>query len=481
MASIRKRGDSYTITAYLGYDERGKQIKKTTTYHPPEGVTPGKAEKLAKQYAAIWENNIKGFTSLDENRTFADLVKWYYESVAPMQLKPNVLIDNQTMINTYVMPTLAHKKLKDINPAMLDNLFANLMKNGRVKDTYKLKDGVTLPKNSKSGMNIVKIAKETGLTRRSVTNCGLGGSIERDGAEKIAAYLNKPFDEMFESSVTDRSLSESSVSRIRRCLSAVFTAAVRKEIMRRNPVSNTVPLSKKACGTVTYLNEEQAVKLVDALDKQDDFQFKVMIDTLLFTGMRGGELTGLQWQDIDLEKGIIYIRHTLAYVRTPGRKRGQKKGQTNTRHFELQSPKTAAGERYVVMPESLKKLLTEYKAWYDERRKQFDDSWNPDNMVFVTVNGNYYAESYLNKKFKTIAKKIGLPDEIHLHSLRHTTASLLINANVSPKLIADQLGHASASITQDIYSHIFQSSKARAAQALDIALTDKGDGDKDTE
>ena len=73
MASIRKRGDTYTITAYMGYDEQGRQRKKTTTYRPPDGVTPGKAEKLAKQYAAVWEEKIQGYVALDENRTLSEL------------------------------------------------------------------------------------------------------------------------------------------------------------------------------------------------------------------------------------------------------------------------------------------------------------------------------------------------------------------------------------------------------------------------
>lgn len=58
MASIRKRGDTFTITAYMGYDENNRQRKKTTTYRPPDGVTAGKAEKLAKAYAATWEEKI---------------------------------------------------------------------------------------------------------------------------------------------------------------------------------------------------------------------------------------------------------------------------------------------------------------------------------------------------------------------------------------------------------------------------------------
>ena len=189
MASIRKRGDTFTITAYMGYDEKGKQVKKTTTFRPPEGVTAGKAEKLAKAFAATWEEKIKGYTALDENRTFADLAHWYYESVAPSVLKPNVLIDNKTMVDTYIMPTLARKKLKDIGPAMLDTLFAELLKNGRIKDTYRLKDGITIPKGKKQGISISSISRDTGLSRHTVQRLSDGHGIEKENAEKIASTL----------------------------------------------------------------------------------------------------------------------------------------------------------------------------------------------------------------------------------------------------------------------------------------------------
>ena len=465
MASIRKRGETYTITAYMGYDETGRQVTKTTTYRPPDGVTAGKAEKLAKQFAAVWEEKIKGYVALDENRTFSELVAWYYETVAPVALKGNVLIDNRSMIDTYIMPTLARKKLKEITPTMLDTLFSDLLKNGRTKDTFKLKDGVELPKGKYQDVNISSIARETGLSRHTVTRLSQGKGIEKDNAEKIAAYLGVQFQDMFVTAVEDRALSESSVSRVKRCLSAIFTAAVKKEIMRRNPCSNTMTLKKKSKNPPVYLDETQALNLIAALDGQDDLQFKVQINTLLFTGMRGGELCGLQWQDIDFENGVIYIRHTLAYMRG--------KGQGKKSVYELQPPKTAAGERYVVVPASLLSLLKEQKAKQAERRAAAREAWTESDMVFTTAFGGYYGEQYLNAKFKKFAAKIGLPENIHIHSLRHTTASLLINSDISPKLIAEQLGHSSASITQDIYSHIFASSKARAAQALEMKLNAK--------
>ncbi len=471
MASIRKRGETFTITAYMGYDEQGRQIKKTTTYRPPEGVTAGKAEKLAKAFAAQWEDKVRGYVSLDENRTFAELAKWYYESVAPLKLKDNVRIDNMSIINTYIMPTLARKKLKEITPAMLDALFSDLRMNGRTKDTYRLVGGYELPKGRYRGVNLCSLARDTGMSRTTLARLNSGHGIEKGNAEKIAAALNTRFDDMFISDMQDRSLEQSTISRIRRCLSAIFTAGVQKEIMRRNPVANTVAISKKSKKSVSYLDETQALALVSHLEQQDDFQYKVMINTLLFTGMRGGELCALQWQDIDFEKGIIYIRHTLSYIRNVGQNRGPRPGSNGKRAsvYELQTPKTENSERYVVIPQSLKGLLMEHRQRQENSRASAAQ-WEHPDMVFTTTGGNYYSESYLNARFKKTVRKMGLPDDTHLHSLRHTTASLLINSDVSPKVIAEQLGHASASITQDIYSHIFASSRAKAAQALDLKL-----------
>ena len=118
-------------------------------------------------------------------------------------------------------------------------------------------------------------------------------------------------------------------------------------------------------------------------------------------------------------------------------------------------------------------MLKQQKAFQEQRQAAAREAWERSDMVFTTAFGGYYGEQYLNAKFKKFAKKIGLPESIHIHSLRHTTASLLINSDVSPKVIAEQLGHSSAAITQDIYSHIFASSKARAMQALDMKLNAK--------
>ena len=77
-------------------------------------------------------------------------------------------------------------------------------------------------------------------------------------------------------------------------------------------------------------------------------------------------------------------------------------------------------------------------------------------------------------RLKKICRKAGLPD-IHVHSLRHTHASLLINSNVTARVIADRLGHSTTKTTLDTYSHVFAESEAKAMQAIDMALFRKAE------
>ncbi len=286
MASIRKRGSTFTITAYMGYDENGKQRKKTTTFRPPDGVTPGKAEKLAKAYAAVWEEKIRGYVALDENRTFAELAEWYYSMVAPSTLKPNVLVNYRKGIYDHIIPVIGHEKLKNITPPMLDSLFAELQKSGNMEQSFRLKDKALLDGVKRDGF-----AEKAGVSRSIVFNALAGKTMRRGNAEKIAAALEKPLNKVFEDATEKRGLSGASTNKLKLNLSAIFTAAVKKEIMRRNPCRLATP-PKVDTAPAAYLNEAQCHELLDLLSAQDDFQFEVIINLLIASGIRAGDAYG---------------------------------------------------------------------------------------------------------------------------------------------------------------------------------------------
>ena len=456
MAHVRERNGTFTITCSLGYDEIGKQIRKYTTFTPPPDVTPGKALKLAQQYAALWEDKLKGYISLDENQNFRKLCDWYYENIAPTVLKETVLMNNRNLLEVYAMPTLGNVKLKNLTPHMLDGFFHELLTNGRVKQLYKLKNIHALDGKKKW------LSKEKHASSVTVARLAKGLTAEKEVCERIAAAMDIRFSDMFIDGVESRALSPATVTRVRKNISSILSAAVRKEILTRNPVSKTTPMSVRQ-EAEAFLDEEQSVILLDALNGCNQ-QFKTMITTLLFTGMRGGELCGLMWPDVDLENGIIHVRQTLVYSPIKGE-----------RTYVLQTPKTKNSKRYIRIPQSLVALLQEHKVYQDKQKALAGNGWFSKDMVFIGATGGFYGEKVLYTQFIRLARKIGLPEDICVHSLRHTTASLLINSDVPPNVISEQLGHANTTITQDLYAHVFASSKIRAMQVLEMKLL-KRDG-----
>ena len=448
MASIRKRGNTFTITAYMGYDEQGIQRKKTTTFTPPEDVTPGKAEKLARAFAATWEEKIKGYVALDENRTFAELAEWYYGTIAPSTLKPNILEAYRKDVQNHIMPRLGREKLKNITPPMLDTMFSDIRKNGNREESFRLKDKALF-----DGVKRDAFCEKSGVDRTVLYNVLRGNTVRRGNAEKIAAGFKASLEKVFDDATPTHEMSGASVNKLKLNLSAIFTAAVKKEIMRRNPCALVTP-PKVDTPPAAYLDEEQSRRFLDALREQGDFQLEVIFNVLLATGLRAGELCALHWDDIDAQTGLLHVRYTL--VRYGGK-------------YVRQAPKTAASERRIVLPAYIVALLTKHKRQQTERRLAVGALWQDTGAVFTNLTGGYLCGTNLNTKLKPILKAVGLPD-IHLHSLRHTHASLLINSDVTAKVIADRLGHANTKTTLDTYSHVFAASEVKAMQAVEMAL-----------
>jgi len=375
----------------MGYDSQGKQIQKTTTYKPPENVTASKAEKLAKEYAVRWEQKIAGYVSLDENKTFGDLAAWFWETYVPRKWRESTEHANEHILRNQILPRLGNLKLKEITPAFLDSFFNEMQKNGRV-----LEDTLGRPRE-------------------------------------------------------DKPLSANTVGKVRQLINTIFSEAVRKEIMTRNPCKLTtlVGLPSNGYRAQGFLDKEQANALLKALG-DCDFQFRVMITLLLYSGARAGEICGLRVNCVDFEKNIIHINKTLTYI--------PKKG------YSLEPPKTRNSTRYVALPQNVMDLLKTHL----ETRTVF----NPElaEMVFHAPEGGYCHESGINKRFKKLCKSLGFSDDIHLHSIRHTATSLMINSDIPTRVISEQLGHASTVITENVYGHVFAESKVKAMRAIDTQL-----------
>lgn len=444
MASIRKRGSSYTITAYMGYDAQGKQRKRTTTFRPPVGVSEKKAEKLAWKYAAVWESEVQGYADLNENRSFSDLAEWYYSTVAPSVLKPNTLRRYRDEIGHHVMPRLGREKLKSITPAMLDKLFSDLQRMGNLERKFLLRPGIGL------GESELKLASLAQLSRSTVHSARNGGTLRKTSAEKLAAALQLPLEKAFCEVTAEQGLSGAAVNKIRANVSAIFTAAVKKEIMRRNPCALTTP-PRIDTPPAVFLDEEQCRRFLRLLQNCGDQPLTVFCNLMLATGLRPGECAALHWEDIDLPRRELHICYTL--VRLDGR-------------LTRQSPKSPQSRRRIILPGYIVTMLEEHRI---------REAGKPDlhGAVFCSRRGDYCDPINLNARLKRVLRGSGLP-QIHLHSLRHTHASLLINSNVAARVIADRLGHSSTATTLNIYSHVFSESERKAMQVIETSLSLNG-------
>ncbi len=137
MATITKRGDTFRIKVSLGYDTEHKQIIKSTTFKPPQGVTPKKAEKLAQQFAFDFENRCKDYTELNENMRFSELADWYFENYAPVELKPSTAYTYKGQYNNHIKPVIGNMKLKEITSPKLTRIMKSMTLNPQtVKKVY---------------------------------------------------------------------------------------------------------------------------------------------------------------------------------------------------------------------------------------------------------------------------------------------------------------------------------------------------------
>jgi integrase len=217
----------------------------------------------------------------------------------------------------------------------------------RITRNYILKDSAALPSGSCKAT-----ARLAGLNPATIYTAVKGNSIGGASAEKIAAALGKPIKELFEPIERNEGLDAVTVTDVRRAVSSIFAVAVKKEIVVKNPARNSTP-PKTEAKTKLFLDDNQCKQLLSILEDEAAPQLRTMLTTLMYTGMRSGELLALKWEAVDFDTGVITIRHTLYHI----------KGE-----YKLSTPKTKSSGRAVKVPVEILTMLKKHKIWQTERR-----------------------------------------------------------------------------------------------------------------
>ena len=182
----------------------------------------------------------------------------------------------------------------------------------------------------------------------------------------------------------------------------------------------------------------------------------------LCTGLRRSELLGLRWEDVDLEAAQLTVRRSLTCADDTPRLLGTKTSRNRTMGLD---PLAVA---------ALERRRRQQAA--DER--EAGDTWaNRWGLVFTTCDGRPHRPVDVSHAFARLVSELPLP-RIRLHDLRHTHATLLIQAGIAPKVVAERLGHAEVATTLDIYSHVLPAMDAEAVAAIGAVLNREAE-DKD--
>jgi integrase len=175
----------------------------------------------------------------------------------------------------------------------------------------------------------------------------------------------------------------------------------------------------------------------------------------LTTGMRRGELLGLQWKDIDWNKCQIQVRRECFHPVGGG--------------FVFQSPKTKLGKRTIQLGQGVIDRLRAQQIIVDELRKKAGEAWNDHDLVFPSHVGTPLQGDRLTHEFPAQAKAAGLP-VIRFHDCRHTAATIMLSHGIPPVIVAGMLGH-SISILMNTYTHFIPTMQSEAAQLMSDLFT----------
>ena len=453
MATVTKRGETYKITVSCGYDCNGKQIRRSMTWKPASGMTQRQIEKELNRQLVTFEEKVASGLYLDGSIKFADFADKWFQDYAEKHLKAKTIARYKELMRR-IIPAIGHIRLDRLQPQHLLSFYDNLAEPGiRLDASYTpVKDINT--RLEQCGFNRANLAKAAGVSESTVSGLCRGRSVSEKVAYAVASSLQEKTNDLFTRNEKEETLSGKTILEHHRLISSVLTTAVQWQIILANPCDRVKP-PKVETKEAKYLEDTEAIHLFELLE-QEPIKYRVMIELLVYSGFRRGELCGLEWRDIDFKNKLVRVERTSMYL--PG------KGVFDD------TPKTSNSIRTIKLSDHAFQLLLEYKLWQNTQRAKAGDRWTDTGKVFTTWDGKPIHPDTISGWFHGFVSKNDLPP-ICLHSLRHTNASLLIANHTDITTVSKRLGHANTATTAKIYAHALRRADEIAAETLQDILT----------
>lgn len=246
-------------------------------------------------------------------------------------------------------------------------------------------------------------------------------------------------------------LATTTVNHLHGRLHKALDAAVRLGLVVRN-VADLVDPPSVAHHEMSPLTRDEARAF---LERTQQDRYGPIYGVAIATGLRMGELLALRWEDVDLDGRSLQVKRSVRFKPRVG--------------FVWSDAKTRRSRRRVVYSAQIAEVFRAHRVKQLGDRLMVGPGWEDNGLVFCTTMGRPIAGGNLLKGFQRALAHQGLARR-RFHDLRHTAATLLLLGKVNPKVVSEMLGHASVSITLDLYSHVLPDMQQDAAEVMASVL-----------
>lgn len=267
MATVTKRkgkkGTSYLLRCYCGYDIAGQQIERNCTWRPPANMTERQADKEAARQAFLFEERCRTGQVLDGSVRFADYAEMWIKERGEITLRPRTLHSYKSYL-TRINAAIGHIRLDKLQPHHLSKFYANLMEEG-IRQNAHCKACVDLSAILKQvGLKQYELVNQTGLAQCTVRSAVHGKPVASKTAQKISDALGRPINKLFALTESPEPLAPETVRKYHAVISTILNTAVKQQVIFSNPCER-VELPRSQHKDAEYLQESDALQLLDLL------------------------------------------------------------------------------------------------------------------------------------------------------------------------------------------------------------------------
>jgi integrase len=263
-----------------------------------------------------------------------------------------------------------------------------------------------------------------------------------------------------------RSIGPANIRRVHATLMSALNTAVKRKLLEGNPASHVELPSGRRPRAVVWTPEriaawrrtgvrpavavwtpEQAGRFLDAAARE---RLYPLFHLIAYRGLRRGEAVGLRWEDVHFAGRALTVTQQVVQL-----------GWAT----EVGEPKTDKGTRTVSLDDDTLAVLQHWRETQEAEAQTWGAAWTDSGLVFTRADGSGLHPASVTDLFQAVSARAGLPP-IRLHDLRHTAASLALQAGVPMKVVSEQLGHSSLAITADTYTSVLPAVAQAAAEAV---------------